>query len=160
MQGSLLRRAGTEKAEECSSRANNSSGTVLTAPNFGGVAGRGARSSQSWSCSHNLLPFRAPFSLRQARIPAPIVGLPWSGTKGSDVSPWERAASPSSQGEAETTPSRKLQEWERDSPPLRAVPCLHTHEISSRETRNYLFPASSAERAGFSDSSVTFRLSC
>lgn len=26
-------------------------------------------------------------------------GLPWSGTKGCDVSPWERAARPSSQDE-------------------------------------------------------------
>lgn len=67
-------------AEECTRRANNSSGIFLLAAlssGFGGVAGSGMRSGQSWSCSHNLLLllFRASFSPKLARVPAAAPAL-------------------------------------------------------------------------------------
>lgn len=71
------------RAEECTRRANNSCGIILTAPSsaFGGVAVSGMRSGQSCSCSHNLLLFRTSFfpqisTSSCGTVPAPIMGCP------------------------------------------------------------------------------------
>lgn len=84
----LGRGKGADRAEECTRRANNSSGIILTAPSsgFGGVAGSRMRSGQSWSCSHNLLLFRTSFFPQInmsscGAVPAPIMGYPAAGPR-------------------------------------------------------------------------------
>lgn len=151
---------GSRQAGKFTGRANNSSGIIfLTASScgFGGVAGGEIRSSHSWSRSHSdlpppqesiIFPRVSPRSRGSpSTAPAHIMGCPGAGPRLLDVSPWKRAVSPSSQSEGSTTPNAEESRWNKRG--IHPPPPFHSFTLTrfiSGETRNYLFPVSSAER--------------